>query len=117
MLYQSLLIGSFNKDLVSHSKKQITAGKDSAEFKIDFKSPRNKNSISNFYINFSKLPDLLNNFTNKKNPEETFGLKSMEAFASLNINYKSDAFMFSGITTVNTKAINYFNLFLDQQPT
>ena len=116
MLHQSLLIGSFNKDLVSHSKNQITAGKDSAEFKIDFKSPRNKNSIANLYINFSKLPALLNNFTDKKNPEETFGLKNIEAFASLNINYKSDAFMFSGITTVNTKAINYFNLFLDQQP-
>lgn len=114
--HQSLLIGSFDRELVNAAKKQIELKKDSSEFKIDFKSPRNKNSIANLYINFSKLPDLLNNFTDRKNPEETFGLKSVDAFASLNINYKSDAFMFSGVTTVNTNEINYFNLFLDQQP-
>jgi hypothetical protein len=116
MLHQSLLVGSFDRDLVISSKKQIESGMDSATFKIDFKSLRNKNSIANLYINFSKLPDFLNNFTNKKNPEQTLGLKSVTAFASLNINYKSDAFMFSGITAVDTKATNYFNLFLNQQP-
>lgn len=116
IIHQNLLIGSFDQDLVNNSKKEILSGKDSTAFKIDFKNPRNKNAIANLYINFANLPDLLNNFTNRKNPEETFGLKSMDAYASLNINYKSDAFMFNGITAVNTKAINYFNLFLAQQP-
>ena len=116
MLYQSLMIGSFDKNLVNNSKNKIASGKDSTEFKIDFKSARNKNSIANLYINFSKLTDLLNNFSDRKNPEETFGLKSVKAFASLNINYKNDAFMFSGITSVDTTSKNYFNLFLSQQP-
>lgn len=113
--HQKILIGSFEKSLVAESKNKLADGKSANQFKIDFKNPRNRNSIANLYINFSKLPDFLNNFSSKKNPEETFSLKSIDATASLNINYQSSSFMFSGITEVNQKANNYFNLFLNQQ--
>lgn len=115
IIYQSLMIGSFEKTLVNHSKELILSGKENNSFKIDFKSPRNKNSIANLYLNISKIPDLLNNFSDRKNPSETFALKYVDAFASLNINYQSSAFMFSGVTKVNEKANNYFNLFLNQE--
>lgn len=115
IIYQSLMIGSFEKTLVNYSKELILSGKENNSFKIDFKSPRNKNSIANLYLNISKIPDLLNNFSDRKNPSETFALKYVDAFASLNINYQSSAFMFSGVTKVNEKANNYFNLFLNQE--
>ncbi len=110
------LIGSFDESLVKRSKELIQSGKENKNFLVDYKNQRNKNSIANLYINFSKLPGFLNNFSDKKNPSETFALKSIDATASLNINYQSDAFMFSGLTSVNQKATNYFNLFLSQQP-
>ncbi|MEO5911593.1 MAG: hypothetical protein ABIP95_11940 [Pelobium sp.] len=113
---QDLLIGSFNKSLVIQSQTQSKKKEFNNNFLVDFKSTRNKNSIANLYINFSKLPDLLNNFSGRKNPEETFPLKAFDASASLNINYQTNAFMFSGITNVNLKAKNYYNLFLNQQP-
>ncbi|MBU1371260.1 MAG: hypothetical protein KKG25_12935 [Bacteroidetes bacterium] len=115
-IHQKTLIGSFNKSLVEESKAKLANGKSANQFKIDFTNPRNRNSIANLYINFAKLPNFLNNFSSRKNPEETFSLKSIDATASLNINYQSNAFMFSGITEVNQKATNYFNLFLNQQP-
>ena len=116
IIYKSIFIGSFDKLLVNRSKDLILSGQENNTFKIDFKSARNKNSIANLYLNFSKLPDFINNFSDKKNPSETFALKSFDASASLNINYQSRAFMFSGITTVNPNAINYVNLFLEQEP-
>jgi len=62
------------------------------------------------------IRDFANHFSPRKNPSETYFLKSIDASASLNINYQKNAFMFSGITNPNLKAKNYFNLFLDQQP-
>ncbi len=115
-IHQKTLIGSFDKSLVEESKAKLADGKSTNQFQIDFTNPRNRNSIANLYINFAKLPNFLNNFSSRKNPAETFSLKSIVATASLNINYQSNAFMFSGITEVNQKANNYFNLFLNQQP-
>jgi hypothetical protein len=68
------------------------------------------------YINFNKVPDFLNNFSGRKNPQETFYLKNIKATATLNLNYQNNAFMFSGITIPAVEAQNYFNLFLTQQP-
>lgn len=116
IIYQSIFIGSFDKLLVNRSKDLILSGQENNTFKIDFKSARNKNSIANLYLNFAKIPDFLNNFSDQKNPSEISALKSFDASASLNINYQSNAFMFSGITTVNPNSINYINLFLEQEP-
>ena len=68
IIYQSFMIGSFEKTLVNNAKQLILSGKENNNFKIDFKSPRNKNSIANLYLNFSKIPDFLNNFSDRKNP-------------------------------------------------
>lgn len=115
-VFKGLLVGSFNENLVKKSLSQLTNGKNNVNFNVDFNSVRNKNSIANLYINFSKIRDFANNFTNRKNPYETYSLKSFDASASLNINYQSNAFMFSGITSPNLKAKNYYNLFLGQEP-
>ncbi|MFC5282611.1 hypothetical protein [Pedobacter alpinus] len=113
---KGLVVGSFNESLVKKSLQQLIERNNNNNFNVDFNSIRNKNSIANLYINFSKLRDFTNNFTNRKNPYETYALKSFDASASLNINYQSNAFMFSGITTPNLKAKNYYNIFLGQEP-
>ncbi|HEX7367628.1 MAG TPA: hypothetical protein VF273_11055 [Pelobium sp.] len=115
-IYKNLLVGSFNESLVKKSIAQVEEGHNNSNFKVDFATQRNKNSIANLYINFSKIRDLANHFSSRKNPYETYFLKSIDASASLNINYQKNAFMFSGITNPNLKAKNYFNLFLNQQP-
>lgn len=116
ILHHKLLIGSFEESLVKTSRDLILSGREKNHFRTDFNNPRNRNSIANLYINFSKVPGLLNNFSSRKNPVETFALKAIDACATLNINYQSNAFMFSGITEVNPKTKDYFNLFLGQKP-
>lgn len=116
ILHHNLLIGSFEESLVKTSRDLILSRQEKNHFRTDFNNPRNRNSIANLYINFSKVPGLLNNFSSRKNPIETFALKAIDACATLNINYQNNAFMFSGITEANLKAKNYFNLFLSQKP-
>ncbi|WP_017258621.1 hypothetical protein [Pedobacter arcticus] len=115
-VYKNLVVGSFEEKLVKKSIAQIEKGTENTSFNVDFSAQRNKNSIANLYLNFSKIRDFANHFSARKNPYETYFLKSFDASASLNINYQKNAFMFSGITNPNLKAKNYFNLFLDQQP-
>lgn len=116
ILHHNLLIGSFEASLVKTSRDLILSGNEKNHFRTDFNNPRNRNSIANLYINFSKVPGLLNNFSSRKNPVETFALKAIDACATLNINYQNNAFMFSGITEANPKSKDYFNLFLSQKP-
>ncbi len=115
-IYKNLIVGSFEEKLVKKSIAQIEKGAENTSFNVDFSAQRNKNSIANLYLNFSKIRDFANHFSSRKNPYETYFLKSIDASASLNINYQKNAFMFSGITNPNLKTKNYFNLFLDQQP-
>jgi hypothetical protein len=113
---RDILIGSFDSNLLKKSINLMNNNAAKRELQIDFKSPRLKRSLSNLYINFNKVTDLLNNFSSKKNPQESFYLKNIKATAALNLNYKNNAFMFSGVTMPDVKAQNYFNLFLTQQP-
>jgi hypothetical protein len=115
-IHKSTFVGSFDSLLLDKSINLISNKNLESQFKIDNSNVRNKNSIANLYVNFDKLPDFFNNFSNRKNPEETFNLKNIKATASLNINYQSNALMFSGITNPELKENNYFNLFLSQQP-
>lgn len=115
-IYKNLIVGSFEANLVEKSIGQISKGTENTNFNVDFSALRNKNSIANLYLNFTKIRDFANHFSARKNPYETYFLKNIDASASLNINYQKNAFMFSGITNPNLNAKNYFNLFLSQQP-
>ncbi|MBC7653112.1 MAG: hypothetical protein H7098_01410 [Oligoflexus sp.] len=115
-VHKSIFVGSFDSLLLNKSINLIKDKNIENQFKINNNSVRNKNSIANLYLSFDKLPAFFNNFSNRKNPEETFSLKNIKATASLNINYQSNAFMFSGITNPQLNNDNYFNLFLSQQP-
>lgn len=115
-LLQSIIVGSFNLNLVEETILQQTVANKLKTNQFNAETDRNKNAIANLYLSFAKLPDFLNNFSKYKNPEYTAYLKNFTAYASLNINYQSDAFMFSGITTPDTTTLQYANIFLYQQP-
>lgn len=115
-LLQSIIVGSFNLNLVEKTILQQTIANKLKTNEFNAETDRNKNAIANLYLSFAKLPDFLNNFSKYKNPEYTAYLKNFKAYSSLNINYQSDAFMFSGITTPDTTQLQYANIFLHQQP-
>lgn len=115
-IYKNLVVGSFDESLVKKSIAQIISGVENRNFNVDFSAQRNKNSIANLYLDFSKIRNFANYFSDRKNPNETYFLKNIDASASLNINYQKNAFMFSGITNPNLKAKTFFNLFLNQKP-
>ncbi len=116
LIFQNVLIGSFNFALLQNCIFYIENNSKTETLVFESETQRSKNSIANLFINFTKLPDFLNNFSRCKNPENTAGLKSFNAYASLNINYQSNAFMFSGITLTDTTTKQYANLFLNQEP-
>ena len=116
IIHNSVLIGSYDLSLIKRSINQFTNAAKDAKNPSEIETPRNQNSIANLFINFSKLPDLLTNFSKCEKPENLSCLKNFKASAILNINYQSDAFMFSGITILDTINQQYANLFLKQQP-
>ncbi|HET8830338.1 MAG TPA: hypothetical protein VFM79_13410, partial [Pelobium sp.] len=103
-IYKNLIVGSFEANLVEKSLGQISKGTENTNFNVDFSALRNKNSIANLYLNFTKIRGFANHFSSRKNPYETYFLKNIDASASLNINYQKNAFMFSGVTNPNLKA-------------
>src|SRR5699024_7255578 len=115
-IHNNLLVGSFDENLTEKSLAQANSNNDKATFNADFNTQRNKNSVANLYVNFANLRNFANHFSSRKNPYETYFLKSIDATASLNINYQKNALMFSGITSPNLNAKTYFNLFLNQKP-
>lgn len=116
-IYKSMVVGSFDESLLKLTLEKKGKSENTFLSKDNgFSESRNKNAIANLYINYNNLHQLMSNFSRKSNPAETFGLKSFNAFSSLNINYQSNAFMFSGITELNGGKKNYANIFLDQEP-
>lgn len=115
-IYKSMIVGSFNTDLVKSTLLKKEKSENLFTRDNGFSDNRNRNAIANLYVNYSNLHQLLSNFSRKTNPAETFDLKSFQAFSSLNINYQSNAFMFSGITYMNNGKKNYANIFLNQEP-
>ncbi len=112
-LVNGVAIGSFNQNLLTQSLAAKPQGNKSFTYT---NNQRSKNAIANLYINYPNLNKLLNNFSNRKNPAETSMLKNFLASSTLNINYQSNAFMFSGTTELHKDKKEYAHLFLEQEP-
>ena len=114
--YHNAIIGSFDENIVkkvleNHDKKEVP------KLNItELSNSRNRNAIAKLYISYPNLHQLLSNFSRKKNPDETAGLKLFPALSQLNINYQSNAFMFSGTSEIDDRRETYASLFLEQQP-
>ncbi len=107
--------GSFSKELID----QVSAYKSSGNKPsfILLSEQQNRNSLANLYINYASLPPLFNQLFQNKNTDIFKSLRLLPALATLSLNYRSDAIMFNGSTTVQrNSALSYLNLFADQQP-
>jgi hypothetical protein len=110
----NIFSGSFSEDLAEQS-----AAYKPKDFRQDFvllSAQENSNSLANLYVNYAQLTPLFDQlFANNTDIFRSFRLLS--AKAALSLNYKSDAFMFSGVTTIQDDgATSYLNLFTNQQP-
>jgi hypothetical protein len=109
--------GSFSKDLLLQITN-TTVPKISAGFITEINSGglKNENSPANIFINRESSKEFISSFFRQKNPGGNFNLlNNLSGFTTLNMNYKSDALMFNGITTTDTSKPAYLNLFLHQK--
>ncbi|MBE9583034.1 hypothetical protein IM792_01095 [Mucilaginibacter sp. JRF] len=108
----NIFSGSFSKDLMQ------TAANYEAERTDYALSPaqQNNNSLANLYVNYQQFNPLLKSyFTNINNlPADLYGFAST---AILSLNYKSDALMFNGTSTlIPGGKHSYLNVFINQKP-
>lgn len=108
--------GSFSKALLLESLDGKSK-KISKEFvqEINDAVLKEDNALTSLFINHNK-PGFLDVFF-KEAPNGNFDLfKSSAAYTNLNLNYKSDAFMFNGVTRLDKGQDDYLNIFLEQEP-
>jgi hypothetical protein len=110
--------------------KQIYSGSFSPEVMDEISQQKNQKSqfkplpdqqqgnvLANLYINYAALSPLLAHWFKNENADFIKPLSLLPAQAALTLNYKSDALMFNGYTTINPNLpASYLTLFQNQQP-
>lgn len=76
---------------------------------------KNENALTNLFINYRK-PGLLTPFLRRIHPGNLELFNNISGFSALSLNFKSDALMFNGITSINDKSNTYIKLYLHQSP-
>lgn len=112
----NIIRGSFEQSLLTASI-DLKSKKLTPEFIEEINNSLNKDNdaLSSLFINHQE-PGFLEPIFKQK-PISNFGLfSSFSAYSSLNLNYKSDALMFNGISRITEKHDGYLNLFLHQKP-
>jgi len=111
----NIFSGSFSQELVQQSAEY--KDKSSTNKFVLLSEQQNNNSLADLYINYSAIQPLFDQLFKNKNTDMLRSFKLLPALAVLSMNYKSDAFMFSGVTTIqNDQPMSYLSLFADQQP-
>jgi len=78
---------------------------------------QNATSLANLYINYSRLNNLFELLFKNKNTDILKSMRLLPALAALNLNFKSDALLFTGFTNIqNNLPSSYLTLFVNQQP-
>jgi len=111
----NIFSGSFSEELAEQSA-QYKDKSNSSKFVL-LSEQQNNNSLADLYVNYSAIQPLFDQLFKNKNTDILRSFKLLPALAVLSLNYKSDAFMFSGITTIqNDQPLSYLSLFAGQQP-
>ncbi|WP_419698884.1 hypothetical protein [Mucilaginibacter sp. NFX135] len=111
----NIFAGSFSKELIDQSI--LYRDDKSKNVFIPLPEQQNANSLANLYINYSQLTPLFDQIFKNKNTDIFKSFKLLPALAALTLNFKNDALMFSGFTTIqHNHTASYLNLFADQQP-
>jgi hypothetical protein len=107
--------GSFSKALIDQSA--VYKNKKSRESFVLLPEQQNANSLANIYVNYTQLNPLFDLLFKNKNTDIFKSFRLLGGYAALSLNYKTDALMFSGITSISlNQAAAYLNLFANQQP-
>ncbi|MGN8069026.1 hypothetical protein [Mucilaginibacter sp. 22184] len=111
----NIFAGSFSKELIDQSI--LYRDDKSKNVFVPLPEQQNSNSLANLYINYSQLIPLFDQVFKNKNTDIFKSFKLLPALAALTLNFKNDALMFSGFTTIqHNHTASYLNLFADQQP-
>jgi len=106
---------SFSKELID----EISVSKKN-EKKPSFillSDQQNANSLANIYVNYSQLDPLFDRIFENKNTDIFRSLRLLPALGALSLNYKTDALMFNGETSVQfNQPAGYLNIFTNQKP-
>ncbi|ALL07506.1 hypothetical protein AQ505_19620 [Pedobacter sp. PACM 27299] len=78
-------------------------------------SKLSKNSLAQLYINFNRIPALLQPIVPGKLNGELSILAHQDAFALLTYNYSKERVLFTGTTQINTSD-SYYQLFSEENP-
>jgi len=110
----NIYAGSFSKDLID----ELSAGKRAEKTSFVLLSEQqNANSLANLYVNYSQLDPLFDCLFQNKNTDVFKRFRLLAGLAALSLNYKSDALMFNGETSLQLNlATSYLNVFSGQQP-
>jgi hypothetical protein len=107
--------GSFSKTLLEQSLNYKPT--DNKATFAQLADQQSANLLANLYVNHKQLTPLLTQIYKSNNIDLWKGLEMLPASTALNLNYKSDALMFNGFTTLNKEqATSYLNLFRGMQP-
>ena len=107
--------GSFSKEMID-AFVAYTPQKDEKNF-ILLPQQQISNSLANLYVNYAQLNPLFDKLLKNKHSDIFKSQRMLPALGVLDLNFKSDALMFSGFTETDpAKASSYISLFLAQQP-
>jgi hypothetical protein len=110
-----IFTGSFTKELIEQSARYIP-NKDKRQF-LKLPDQQNSNSLANLYVNYNRLNPLFDVLFKNKNTDIFKSFKLLPALAALNLNFKSDALLFTGFSNIeHDRPSGYLNLFTNQQP-
>ncbi len=116
-LESNLVAGTFSKALLQQSLSKNTP-KISKQFisEINQGSLHDENSPVNLFVEHPLMAGQLSAWMNPGRVAFADLLRGWNGSSVLNLNYKTDALMFSGISKTDSAAASFFALFLGQQP-
>jgi len=107
-------IGSFSKALVQENLNYKPLEKSVFSLLPD---QQNSTLLGSLYVNYAQLAPLLTQLYKTDNIDFWKGLSMLPATTALSLNYKSDALMFNGFTSIEkNRATSYLNLFTSMKP-
>lgn len=112
-----LLLVSYTPALVEESIRQLDSGEvPFGEHNLKtVKSGASDRALAQLYVNYSRLNEFTSAFSTAVTARLFNQLRSFAGWSSLDFNFKSDAFMLSGYTSVLKGSGNYLELFLKQR--
>jgi len=104
--------GSFSMPLLQESLKYVPKDKSN----LILLPAQQGGTLGNLYVSYAQLPPLLSQLYKSGREDAWKLLQLMPATTAISLNYKSDALMFNGFTTLNKNVSSYVSLFAGMKP-